>query len=192
MVYCISSWMFKGLVTFQLLQNELQGVFWSLNDNMIRKAQSNLFTASQGIHSVWQRSRFALLFLSFVCFSPSIPSTSHSPPWILTSHPCRQFSLCLCLHFPLRLCQNTSLFFILSCLPKTAIHHPSWMWQHWTGASWVRRNVWSMEGLWWESPASTSLIWPSCHSSSSLEPTPWRSLSRSSSSAATSPPRWQN
>lgn len=77
-----------------------------------------------------------------------------------------------------------------SCLLTAATPHPSWMWQFWTGASWARRSVWSMEVLWWESPASTSLIWPSCLSSSSLAPIPWPLPSRSSSSAATSPPRW--
>lgn len=59
-------------------------------------------------------------------------------------------------------------------------------WQTWTGVSWVRKSVWSIVVHWWGPPVSMSPTWPSCPSSSSLVPTPWLFLSRSSSSADTS------
>lgn len=47
-------------------------VVWSLNDNIVGNEQNGLFTAKQGISSVWHISLFALLFLSFVSHYPSV------------------------------------------------------------------------------------------------------------------------
>lgn len=57
-----------------------------------------LFTAKPSIiNSVWRRSRFILLFLSFVCFSHR---THHLVSlWITTSHLWWQSPLCLCFTF---------------------------------------------------------------------------------------------
>lgn len=84
--------MFIGSVTFQLFPNWITEI-------------TALSVSSLSDKEVALLSSVSPLFLTI---HPIV--LSRSPPWIITSHLCRQFSLCLRSRFPLRLCRNTSLF----------------------------------------------------------------------------------